>query len=135
MAAFFKLILHGFLYAIGLPFFVIALAIYSLYCLVMFIYEAIRSLFVFFKGGTPFGDLKEDAEAKKILLERQNAPKEQNNAQPQSINIFLNQGGLGQAPQGNDSYNPNQINNGPRPVGEVDLTDPIKGIDEKGGNY
>ena len=72
MAAFFKLVLHGILYALGLPIFLIALAIYSVYCLIMFIYEAIRSFFVFFSGGTPFGDLKEDVRAKEILLAKQN---------------------------------------------------------------
>ncbi len=90
MAAFFKLILHGFLYALGLPFFLIALAIYSIYCLIMFIYESIRSFFVFFSGGTPFGDLKEDVKAKEILLAKQQAalnPEPQ--PQPQGNNYYI----------------------------------------------
>ena len=71
MASFFKLVLHGILYALGLPVFLVVLAIYSIYCFIMFIYEAIRSFFVFFSGGTPFGDLKEDVKAKEILLAKQ----------------------------------------------------------------
>ena len=88
MASFFKLVGKGILYALGLPFFVVALCLYSIYCLIMFIYEAIRSLFVYFSGGTPFGDLKEDVKAKQILLQRQNQQaNQQSNPQPQ-IYIF-----------------------------------------------
>ena len=88
MASFFKLVLHGILYAIGLPFFLVALAIYSVYCLIMFIYEAIRSFFVYFSGGTPFGDLKEDVKAKEILLAKQNQEASPQPTPQQSNNTF-----------------------------------------------
>ena len=37
---------------------------------------AIRSVIVFFSGGTPLGDLPEDVEAKCILMEREQAKSE-----------------------------------------------------------
>lgn len=37
----------------------------------MFLYMAVRNLIIFFSGGTLNGDLKEDIEARKILLARQ----------------------------------------------------------------
>ena len=37
---------------------------------------AIRSVIVFFSGGTPLGDLPEDVEAKSILMEREQAKSE-----------------------------------------------------------
>ena len=36
---------------------------------------AIRSIIVFFMGGSPLGDLPEDVEAKRILMEREEAKK------------------------------------------------------------
>ena len=126
MAAFFKMVLYGLLYAIALPFFLIALAIYGVYCAVMFVYEAIRSLFVFFSGGTPFGDLKEDVKAKKILLARQNAPVQPNTPQPQNVYIFQQQPRQDSDPQRH-----------PLDFGEINFSDftPIEKKDnEEGGN-
>ncbi len=91
----------------------------------MFLYELIRSLFVFFSGGTPFGDLKEDVEAKKILLERQNNPQGAASTPAQNVYIFQ---------QKSDSKE-----EGPHPLdfGEIDFTR-LNQIDNKsdkeGGN-
>ncbi len=124
MAAFFKLVLRGFLYALGLPFFIIALAIYSLVCLIFFLVEGVRSIFVFFKGGTPFGDLKEDVEAKKILLEKQNAPDEK--PQQSGTNIYIFQ------QPGASLPNPNDLSGLPNHIGEFDASNKIDQLEEKG---
>ena len=131
MASFFKLVLHGFLYALAFPFFVVALLLYSLYCLIMFLFEAIRSIFVFFKGGTPFGDLKEDAEAKKILLERQGAEKEETPATPQPQIYIFNGQPNGQPMMGTQAT---PVNPQPTSLGEVDLSTSIKQLGDKGGD-
>ena len=131
MASFFKLVLHGFLYALAFPFFVVALLFYSLYCLIMFLFEAIRSIFVFFKGGTPFGDLKEDAEAKKILLERQGAEKEETPAPPQPQIYIFNGQPTGQPMKGTQVT---PLNPQPTSLGEVDLSTSIKQLGDKGGD-
>ena len=68
MASFFKTFGLGILYVVLLPVFLLILALYAVYCLVMFIYMAIRNVIIFFAGGKPLGDMKEDVEAKRILL-------------------------------------------------------------------
>ena len=75
MLGFLKIFLQGVLYVVLLPFILVLLALYAVYCVFVFIYIAIRSIIVFFMGGTPLGDLPEDVEAKRILMER-NQPKE-----------------------------------------------------------
>ena len=68
----------------------------------------IRTLVIFFSGGTPFGDLKEDVKAKEILIAKQNS--ELNPAPaPQSQNIFIIQGA--NVSQGSVDANGNVITN------------------------
>ena len=71
MLGFLKIFLQGILYVVLSPLILLTLALYAVYCLIAFIYIAIRSIIVFFMGGTPLGDLPEDVEAKRILMERQ----------------------------------------------------------------
>ncbi len=76
MLGFIKIFLQGILYVVLLPFILLLLALYCVYCIIVFIYMAIRSVIVFFSGGTPLGDLPEDVEAKRILMEREQAKSE-----------------------------------------------------------
>lgn len=71
MLGFLKVFLQGILYVVLLPLILLVLAGYAVYCLIIFIYMAIRSVIVFFMGGSPLGDLPEDVEAKRILMERE----------------------------------------------------------------
>ena len=71
MLGFLKVFLQGILYVVLLPLILLILAGYAVYCLIIFIYMAIRSVIVFFMGGSPLGDLPEDVEAKRILMERE----------------------------------------------------------------
>lgn len=70
MNEFFKTLLKGIIYIVLLPVIVTFLAIVFVYCVGVFLYQAIRNLIVFFAGGNPGGDLKEDVEAKRRLAER-----------------------------------------------------------------
>ncbi len=70
MVGFLKVFLQGVLYVVLSPLIVATLAVYGVYCVFVFIYIAIRSVIVFFMGGTPLGDLPEDVEAKRILMQR-----------------------------------------------------------------
>ena len=78
MLSFFKIFGQGVLIVILSPFIALLLALYAVYCIIVFIYMAIRNVIIFFSGGTPLGDMKEDVEAKKILMARQEkeAPRE-----------------------------------------------------------
>lgn len=108
MMGFLKTIGYGVLYTLLLPFILLLLAVYAIYCLVLALYEAIRTLVIFFSGGTPFGDLKEDVKAKEILIAKQNS--ELNPAPaPQSQNIFIIQGA--NVSQGSVDANGNVITN------------------------
>ena len=85
MLGFIKIFLQGILYVVLLPFILAILAIYVVYCLGIFIYMAIRSIVVFFLGGTPLGDLPEDVEAKRILMERAEAEQQQTTNTAQAL--------------------------------------------------
>jgi len=76
MLGFIKIFLQGLLYVVTLPIILLILAGYAVYCVFVFIYIAIRSVIVFFMGGTPLGDLPEDVEAKRILMQRVTATPE-----------------------------------------------------------
>lgn len=76
MLGFIKIFLQGLLYVVTLPIILLILGGYAVYCVFVFIYIAIRSVIVFFMGGTPLGDLPEDVEAKRILMQRATATPE-----------------------------------------------------------
>lgn len=115
MLNFFKIFGKGILYIIGLPFILAFLLLYSVYCLVMFIYMAFKNIVIFFSGGTPNGDMKEDIEAKKILLARQEKENAVNdlllrayNSQPinqPQQNVFNQQPNINNQPTANEMNN------------------------------
>ena len=70
MLSFLKVFGQGVLCVVLSPLIVLILALYSIYCVLVFTYIAIRSIIVFFMGGTPLGDLPEDVEAKRVLMEK-----------------------------------------------------------------
>ncbi len=73
MAQFFKTLGLGLLYTVALPFALLLLALYGVFGFVVFLIQLVRNIVVFFSGGTVGGDLPEDVEAKKILIEKQRA--------------------------------------------------------------
>ena len=78
MISFLKVFGKGVLYTVLLPFIILIWALFTVYCIFLFIYYFFRNNIIWLKGGSPFADTKEDAEAKRILLERQS---QQANAQ------------------------------------------------------
>ena len=72
MLGFLKVFGKGVLYTILFPFIVLILVLYTVYCIFLFVFEFFRSLILWIKGGSPFDDTPEDAEAKRILLAQQN---------------------------------------------------------------
>lgn len=72
MLGFLKVFGKGVLYTILFPFIVLIWVLYTVYCIFLFIVEFFRSLILWIKGGSPFDDTPEDAEAKRILLAKQN---------------------------------------------------------------
>ena len=73
----------GFLYVLGLPFFLVALALFGVLGLCAFIFQLIKSVIFFFTGHKFFPELKEDKELR-LLKEGNNHPQEDVNSQPVS---------------------------------------------------
>ena len=68
----------GLLYVIGLPFFLVALAIFAVIGLIIFIFQIIKSVIYFFTGQKFFPELPEDKELR-LLKEGANQPAPTNN--------------------------------------------------------
>lgn len=92
MSGFIKTFLMGILYVVLSPFILALLALFAVFCLIIFLVLGIRALIIFFAGGAPLGDLPEDVKAKKIIMERmqaQIAPEQsQETPQPQVNNTY-----------------------------------------------
>ena len=72
MLGFFKVLGRGVLYTVLLPFILLIWALFTVYCVILFIVMFFRNIVIWISGGSPFGDTKEDVEAKRILTEQQN---------------------------------------------------------------
>ena len=75
MGAIFKSILKGLLYVLAFPFGLLAIALYAVFGLFVFIFQFFRLIFLFFSGRSFKNDLPEDIESRKIM--EKNKPKEE----------------------------------------------------------
>ena len=69
MLSFLKVFGRGIVVTLLLPFIVLVLALYGVYCLVLFVVMFFRDVIGFFKGNNFNADLPEDLEARRIVLE------------------------------------------------------------------
>lgn len=142
MGDFFKLVGKGALYLVLSPFIVLLLALYFIYCLIMFLVMGIVNLVVFFSGGTINGDLPEDIEAKRILEEKF---KQENNVAPvtqtqNNSNVTYNNPTIIVADQTMMNHVMNNLNNNSVPINsniveeekpvEIDSNDDVNQIEE-----
>ncbi len=67
MAAFFKGLAKGLLYFLFFPFGLLAIALYAVFGLFVFVFQFIKLIFLFFTGRNLQSDLPEDIEVKKII--------------------------------------------------------------------
>lgn len=72
MFGFLKVFGRGVLYIVLLPFIVLIWVLFTVYNIFLFVVMFFVSVIKWVKGGSPFADTKEDVQAKKLLLERQN---------------------------------------------------------------
>ena len=75
MASFFKNLAKGLLYVLMFPFGLIAIALYAVFGIFVFLFQFVRLIILFFTGRKLSSDLPEDIEAKKII--DANKPKEE----------------------------------------------------------
>lgn len=131
MKSFFKTFFSGILIIICLPLIAVLLALGVVVCAIAFVVVGIRSIIVFFSGGKPFGDLKEDVLAKQIIRNRQETALAA--TQPQYINPQI-QPQFPQESQSEPIEATNEINN-PFEKYEDTLKDiPSNNNDNEGGN-
>ena len=84
MNNFFKNIGRGIGYFFLFPTLLIAIALYAVFGLIVFIYQFFKLIFLFFTGRTLFSDLPEDIKLKALLDEKQKESKpEESVAQPE----------------------------------------------------
>ena len=110
MGEFFKRFGWGILYILILPFFLIALAITTVYCLISFLVELVINIASFFSGKPFFAPLPEEVEADEILKRRLLDPSIQQNYSTQNNNEQLSQEKTNEPIQNLDQNNDQNIN-------------------------
>ena len=108
MAKLFKLFGKGLLTTILLPFIILVWILYAVFCFVTFIVLFFINVIGFFQGKNGHGELIEDLEAKKILLEKEKTDEQTK----QMVNIMY-QNALAQAAANN------AMNSEPRPAPQM----------------
>lgn len=73
MISFLKVFLRGIVCTVLLPLILLVWVCYGVYCLVIFLIMLVKSVICFFAGDNATGEMKEDIEAKRILLEKEQA--------------------------------------------------------------
>lgn len=73
MISFLKVFLRGIICTVLLPLILLVWVCYGVYCLVIFLIMLVKSVICFFAGDNATGEMKEDIEAKRILLEKEQA--------------------------------------------------------------
>lgn len=101
-----KLFGKGILVTILLPFIILAWVLYGIYCFVAFIVMFFVNVVEFFQGKNTNGDLIEDLEARKMILEKEKADEQTK----QMVNIMyqnaMAQAALNQQLNNQSSQNP-----------------------------
>ena len=103
MLSFLKVFVRGIVCTILLPVILLVWVLYGVYCLVAFLVMLVKSIILFFAGDNAAGELPEDIEAKRILLEAEQAKVEEAQAMTmmyQGMAAMMQQNGMqpGMAP-------------------------------------
>lgn len=109
MLSFFKVLLRGIIVTVLLPLILVVWVLYGVYCLITFIVMFIKSTVLFFMGDSINDELKEDVEAKRMLLEKEQAQSEQQQFYSNMNNMLgaMAQQMQQQFQQQNPGFNPN----------------------------
>lgn len=88
MSEFFRTVLRGLAYTLLLPFILVIWVLYGVYCLLGFTFMFIKALILFFMGDSISNEMKEDIEARRIVLEKEQAQAEQQEKQQEMTNAM-----------------------------------------------
>lgn len=104
MINFLKSFAKGILYLLVLPAIIVALAIYAVVALVMFVYLAIKGIVLFFTGRSLYDDLPEDIEAKKRLNPTPAAASPTPTTNTNTNDVIINTTPIIETPNTNDPF-------------------------------
>ena len=102
MLSFLKVFGRGLLVTILLPFYLLILAFYLAYCLILFVVMFFKAVIGYFKGNNINADLPEDLEARRLVLEQEKSDsqaKDALNMMYQTMAQGMAQAALNQAQQ------------------------------------
>lgn len=102
MLSFLKVFARGIIVTILLPIILLVLALYFVYCLLLFIFMFFKGSIDFFKGRTLDTDLPEDLEAKRIVLEKEKADHQAKEMLNMMYQTTMAQAGFNQSTQQSD---------------------------------
>lgn len=108
MAHFFKVLGRGVVVTVLLPLILAVWVLYGVYCLGIFIVMFIKSVITFFSGGQVTGEMKEDQEARKIVLEHEKAQSDATQMMSAMYQTALAQAQMQQAMMSQGGMNPMQ---------------------------
>ena len=80
MLSFLKVFARGLIVTLLLPVIVLVLAVYMVYCLILFVVMFFKAVIGYFKGNNINADLPEDLEARRIILEKEKSDAQAKNA-------------------------------------------------------
>ena len=80
MLSFLKVFARGLIVTLLLPVIVLVLAVYMVYCLILFVVMFFKAVIGYFKGNNINADLTEDLEARRIILEKEKSDAQAKNA-------------------------------------------------------
>ena len=92
MGSIFKKFGQGLLYILVLPVFILAIAIFGVYGIGLFIVLMIKSIICFFKGKSLYKDLPEDIEAQRILHPERAEPKVEAHIEEREEYVLVDRG-------------------------------------------
>ena len=148
MVNFLKVFLRGLLCTVLLPIILAVWVLYAVYCLFAFLVMFVKGIIVFFAGGSAAGELPEDIEAKRILLEAEQAKVEEAQAMSMMYQGMANMMQNGMQPAMGQPMQQPEVQQGPapaqfnpeetEPVQEESFSEPVSSedeqINEEGGN-
>ena len=84
MLSFLKVFVRGIVCTVLLPLILAVWVLYGVYCLIAFMVMLVKSIIVFFAGGSATGEMEEDRKARELILKNEQAQVDQARA----MNMF-----------------------------------------------
>lgn len=117
MTGFLKVFLRGLIITILLPLILAVWVLYGAYCIVVFLLMFVKSVISFFSGDSSKGEMREDVEARRMLLEKEKAQDQAQQAMSAMYQTAMAQMQMQQAMAQAQQVPPAQTNQPSEPFG------------------